>query len=87
MPQGNNHQQGTKKKKKGRSPAHQNTYGFKHNPKSKLTEKILSSPNVGTCRRCYEKIEWRKKYRKVCDFSLLNDEKNICCVCLYSTKR
>ena len=67
MPQANRKQgaeTGQKKKKKGRAPAHQNSYAFQHNPKSKKTEKILSSPNVGVCRRCHEKIEWRKKYRK-----------------------
>ncbi len=53
-----------KPKKKGRQPAHQNTFAFRHNPKSKLTAKILSSPNVGLCRKCHDKIEWRKKYRK-----------------------
>ncbi|KAL3808755.1 hypothetical protein ACHAXA_010948 [Cyclostephanos tholiformis] len=53
-----------KKKKKGRPPAHQNTFAFRHNPKSKKTERILSSPNVGVCDRCRDKIEWRKKYRK-----------------------
>jgi len=58
---------GTKKKKKGRPPKHQNSFAFRHNPKSKKTDKILASPNVGVCRRCYDKIEWRKKYRKVCD--------------------
>ena len=47
-----------------RGPKHQNEFAFYHNPKSKLTQKILSSPNVGTCKRCHEKIEWRKKYRK-----------------------
>ena len=56
---------GGSKKKKGRAPKHQNSYAFRHNPKSKKTAKILSSPNVGVCRRCSEKIEWRKKYRKV----------------------
>ena len=55
---------GGKKKKKGRAPAHQNKYAFRHNPKSKKTDKILTSPNVGVCRRCHEKIEWRKQYRK-----------------------
>lgn len=55
---------GTKKKKKGRAPAHQNTFAFRHNPKSKKTEKILASPNVGVCSKCRDKIEWRKKYRK-----------------------
>lgn len=51
-------------KSKGRAPAHQNRFAFRHNPKSKKTDKILSSPNVGVCKRCHEKIEWRKKYRK-----------------------
>lgn len=51
-------------KKKSRKPAHQNTFAFQHNPKSKKTEKILNSPIEGACRRCYDKIEWRKKYRK-----------------------
>ena len=55
---------GGKKKKKGRAPAHQNKYAFRHNPKSKKTDKILASPNVGVCCRCHEKIEWRKQYRK-----------------------
>ena len=54
-----------KKKKKGRAPAHQNGFAFRHNPKSKKTEKILASPIVGVCGRCRDKIEWRKKYRKV----------------------
>merc|ERR1719253_2040966 len=54
----------SKKKKKGRAPKHQNSFAFQHNPKSKKTDKILSSPNVGVCRRCHDKIEWRKKYRK-----------------------
>ncbi|KAL3922505.1 MAG: hypothetical protein SGILL_002170 [Bacillariaceae sp.] len=53
-----------KKKKKGHAPAHQNKYAFKHNPKSKLTDKIMSSPNIHVCQRCCEKIEWRKQYRK-----------------------
>ena len=57
---------GTKKKKKGRAPKHQNSFAFHHNPKSKKTDKILASANVGVCKRCYDKIEWRKKYRKVC---------------------
>jgi len=55
---------GTKKKKGGRAPAHQNKFAFRHNPKSKKTEKILNSPNIGLCRRCHDKIEWRKTYRK-----------------------
>ena len=76
----------TKKKKKGRAPKHQNTFAFKHNPGSKKTEKILSSPNVGVCKRCYDKIEWRKKYRKVCVHDLLRMV-NIYCqmMCAYHT--
>jgi hypothetical protein len=53
-----------KKKKKGQVPAHQNTFAFKHNIKSKVTAKILASPNVHVCRRCRDKIVWRKQYRK-----------------------
>jgi Uncharacterized conserved protein (DUF2039) len=53
-----------KKKKKGKPPAHQNTYAFKHNPKSKKTASILASPIEHCCQRCIDKIEWRKKYRK-----------------------
>lgn len=53
-----------KGKKKGQKPAHQNSFAFRHNPKSKLTDKILSSPNEGLCQRCHDKIEWRKTYRK-----------------------
>jgi len=52
------------KKKKGRAPAHQNQFAYRHNPKSKKTEKILELPNKGVCRRCRDKIEWRKQYRK-----------------------
>ena len=50
--------------KKSRPPAHQNKFAFTHNPKSKVTKKILELPNRGACQRCYDKIEWRKKYRK-----------------------
>ena len=62
MPQGSNSQKGNNKK--GRAPAHQNVYAFQHNPKSKKTAKILNSPNINVCKRCFDKIEWRKKYRK-----------------------
>jgi len=54
----------TKKKKKGRTPAHQNQFAFRHNPKSKKTAQILESPIAGVCRRCHDKLEWRKRYRK-----------------------
>jgi len=53
-----------KKKAKGHKPAHANTFAFVHNVNSRKTKKILAMPNVGLCRRCTEKIEWRKKYRK-----------------------
>ena len=32
-------------KGRSRGPAHQNEFAFRHNPKSKKTEKILASPN------------------------------------------
>jgi hypothetical protein len=54
----------TKQKKKGHAPAHQNKFAWTHNPKSKLTAKILESPIVHVCRRCNEKMEWRKQFRK-----------------------
>jgi hypothetical protein len=49
---------------RSRPPAHQNSFSFKHNPKSKKTAAILASPNTGLCRTCHAKIEWKKKYRK-----------------------
>jgi Uncharacterized conserved protein (DUF2039) len=56
----------TKKKKsaKGPVPAHQNATAWRHNPKSKTTAKIMASPIAGVCRRCRQKLEWRKQYRK-----------------------
>ena len=63
MPKGYPHPN-KKQHSKGRVPAHQNKTAFHHNPKSKLTDKILSCPIEGLCRRCHEKIEWRKTYRK-----------------------
>jgi hypothetical protein len=52
-----------KKKAKpvGKKPAHVNSFAFYHNPNSKFTAKILAMPNEGLCRRCTDKIEWRKK--------------------------
>lgn len=64
MPQNNEMAASTNKKKKGRAPAHQNTFAFRHNPKSKKTAQILQTPIALCCRRCREKLEWRKKYRK-----------------------
>ncbi|KAI5189557.1 hypothetical protein NECID01_0580 [Nematocida sp. AWRm77] len=52
------------KNKPQRTQAHQNTFTFKHNPHSTLTKKIEKIPVVDLCRRCTEKILWRKKYRK-----------------------
>lgn len=46
------------------APKHQNQFAFKHNPKSKKTALILSLPVEGLCKRCHDKVEWRKKYRK-----------------------
>ncbi|RLN91376.1 hypothetical protein BBJ28_00008697 [Nothophytophthora sp. Chile5] len=49
---------------KKRAPKHQNSFAFKHNPKSKKTERIMSLPIFGLCEKCRTQIEWRKKYRK-----------------------
>ena len=51
-------------KPRRKGPAHQNSFAYRHNPNSKKTKQILESPNVHVCRRCHEKIEWRKQYRK-----------------------
>lgn len=56
--------QAQKKKKKGHAPVHQNRFAFHHNPKSKKTAAILAAPIQHVCRRCHEKIEWKKQYRK-----------------------
>ncbi|OAG31975.1 hypothetical protein NEDG_00450 [Nematocida displodere] len=57
-------QEKSKKKTHSRKPAHQNTYAFKHNKNSALTKKIEKIPVSNLCRRCTEKILWRKQYRK-----------------------
>ena len=49
---------------KKRRPKHQNNFAWVHNLNSKKTAKILAMPNQGLCSSCYEKIEWRKRYRK-----------------------
>lgn len=54
----------TQIRRDGPKPRHQNDYAFKHNKASKLTAKILSTPNVGLCKRCHDIIEWKKAYRK-----------------------
>ncbi len=59
MPSESNREEGREKRKKqtsGRIPAHNNSFAFRHNPKSKLTAKILNSPNEGLCHRCHEKV-------------------------------
>jgi hypothetical protein len=59
------HQQhATKKKKVGRKPAHENTFAFHHNAKSKTTAKILAAPIEFVCQRDFDKLTWRKQYRK-----------------------
>jgi len=45
-------------------PKHQNKFAFKHNKNSKKTREIKKILHDGLCKRCHEKIEWRKKYRK-----------------------
>lgn len=52
------------KNKPLRTQAHQNTFAFRHNPHSTLTKKIAKIPVVDLCRRCTDKINWRKQYRK-----------------------
>jgi hypothetical protein len=69
MPQGASGSAGaggapTNKKKKGRPPAHQNAFAFRHNPKSTKTAAILAAPIRHVCRRCHDKLVWRKTYRK-----------------------
>ena len=39
-----------------RKPAHQNTFAYRHNPKSKKTAKILDSVNTGLCAACHDKV-------------------------------
>lgn len=49
--------------KKGQK--HQNSYAFKHNKNSRKTREIAKINHHGAlCKRCQEKIDWRKKFRK-----------------------
>ena len=48
----------------GRIAKHDNAFKFKHNAKSKKTEKLLGITHSGLCHRCSDKIAWKKKYRK-----------------------
>ncbi|KAI9136496.1 hypothetical protein BKA69DRAFT_1103798 [Paraphysoderma sedebokerense] len=52
----------TGSKKQGQK--YKNVTAYKHNRNSKLTKKILALPVQGLCHRCYEVIEWRKRFRK-----------------------
>ncbi|CDF38932.1 unnamed protein product [Chondrus crispus] len=54
----------TSSKPKSRAPAHPNTRAFKHNKNSRLTRRIALVGTDGLCKKCADKIEWRKKYRK-----------------------
>ena len=49
---------------KGRLPAHNNQFAFKHNAKSVKSEAIAGIMHTGLCHRCTDKIAWKKKYRK-----------------------
>ncbi|CCI45923.1 hypothetical protein ABG067_004159 [Albugo candida] len=62
---------------KRKGPKHQNKVAFRHNPKSKKTEKILSTPILGLCPRCHDQIVWRKKYRKYKPLT----QPSSCCFC------
>jgi len=47
------------------SQKHQNKVGWAHNKKSKETERMNKIPaDLGCCRRCTDKINWKKQYRK-----------------------
>ncbi len=50
--------------RRSRGQAHQNRFAFKHNPHSKKTDRIAKIHHASLCRKCDEKIEWRKKFRK-----------------------
>ena len=50
--------------KRSKKPAHQNLFSFKHNKNSRLTKKIAEEPLDLLCRRCFAKLNWRRKYRK-----------------------
>mmetsp|Transcript_5026 Transcript_5026/g.8751 ORF Transcript_5026/g.8751 Transcript_5026/m.8751 type:complete len:181 (-) Transcript_5026:776-1318(-) len=50
--------------KRTRGQAHQNTFAFRPNKNSTKTKQINAIPVGGTCRRCTDMIEWRKKYHK-----------------------
>ena len=49
-------------------PRHQNTFEFRHNPKSKKTKFIMGIGNAtqDLCPRCSAIIEWRRKCVLLC---------------------
>lgn len=59
---------------------YKNAYKFKHNKKSKLTEKILSSPITHVCDPCRRLLEWKKAYRKYKVCSNDDDDDNDGCI-------
>ena len=61
---GHTRQQKRSHGKKGRVPRYMNENKFKHNTKSKKSERIMALSHNGLCHRCHDKIEWKKKYRK-----------------------
>ncbi|KAI5170843.1 hypothetical protein NEFER03_0302 [Nematocida sp. LUAm3] len=66
------------KKKPQRKQAHQNKFSFQPNPKSKLTKKISAIPIVDLCKRCKDKILWKKQYKKY----KIQNHLSKCTVCL-----
>lgn len=62
MPEKVSLRRGDRKKK---APKYKNSFAFKHNKNSRYTKKIANiDTKSGTCRKCRDIIEWRKKYRK-----------------------
>eukprot|EP00946_MAST-07B_sp_MAST-7B-sp1_P004138 g4138.t1 len=61
---GHTRQQKRSHGRNGRVPRYMNENKFKHNSKSKKSERIMALVHTGLCFRCHDKIEWKKKYRK-----------------------
>ena len=49
---------------RGKKPAHQNSFAYRHNKGSKKTKAIYAVVHKNLCSHCYDKVEWKKKYRK-----------------------
>lgn len=76
--------------KEGHVPAHQNRTAFKHNPKSKKTDKILSIPaSSGCCKHCTDVIEWKRNYRSVvvCATGVTSESRRPGLFCCFSCSR